>query len=354
MFCIYCGKEIPDGTVCECRKNPVSAPDTQAPAADAQAPADNGQAAASEAPYGEFTYNPNPAPDNNYNNVYNNNFNNFNNVPGQTAFNTPYSSVPLSERHAAIKKIMASPLALIAAILYSVGTVCSVFNGFNISIFSILTLVALWVTYSAAKKDAPLKASGFTIASGLTIAQIVLMSVAYASIAAVLVLFACMPGELAEAYPEAAKYIGQAFDITMPASIDLNSAIFIILLIVWTCMFIFIVFYYATLRSSIVSVRSELNNETPKHKINMFPLIILILSSVMSIANSVYTIINIDHYADMFNNLLNSSLASAGINYKINISFGIIGPIGSLCVAVSMIFIAVLFIRIRNNRENAW
>ena len=29
MFCIYCGKEIPDGTVCECRKNPVSVADTQ-------------------------------------------------------------------------------------------------------------------------------------------------------------------------------------------------------------------------------------------------------------------------------------------------------------------------------------
>ena len=291
MFCIYCGKEIPDGTVCECRKNPVSVPDTQkTPAADTQA-ADNGQAAASEAPYGNFTYNPNPAPDNNYNNVYNNNFNNFNNPSGQAAFNTTYSSVPLSERHVAIKKVMASPLALIAAILYSVGTACSVFNGFNISIFSILTLVALWVTYSAAKKDGPLKSSGFTIASGLTIPQIVLMSVAYVSIAAVLILFACIPGELAEAYPEAAKYIGQAFDITMPASIDLNSAIFIILLVVWTCMFIFIVFYYATLRSSIVSVRSELNNEAPKHRISMFPLIILILSSVMSIANSVYTII---------------------------------------------------------------
>ena len=175
MFCIYCGKEIPDGTVCECRKNPVYVPDTQkTPAADTQA-ADNGQAAASEAPYGNFTYNPNPAPDNNYNNVYNNNFNNFNNPSGQAAFNTTYSSVPLSERHVAIKKVMASPLALIAAILYSVGTACSVFNGFNISIFSILTLVALCVTYSAAKKDGPLKSSGFTIASGLTIAQICLL-----------------------------------------------------------------------------------------------------------------------------------------------------------------------------------
>lgn len=344
MFCIYCGKEIPDGTVCTCRSNPNTAADTQAPAAN------NGQAAASEAPYGEFTYN--PAPDNNYNNVYNNNYNNFNNASGP-AYASPYAQVQLSGRHAAIKKVMASPLALIAAILYSAGTACSLFSGLNISIFSILTLVAMWVTYAASRKEAPLKTTGFTIASGLTIAQIVLMSVAYVSVASVLVLFACIPGELTDVYPRVAKYIGQIFDITMPASIDLNSAIFIILLVVWTCMFIFIIFYYATLRSSIISVRSEINNEPPKHGINMFPLVILILSSVVSIANSVYTMIHIEHYTDLFNNLLNSSLASAGINYKINISFGIIGPIGSLCVAVSMIFIAVLFMRIRNSHKNA-
>lgn len=347
MFCIYCGKEIPDGTVCPCRT--AGTDNTAAPVARQPQADDTAAASTESAPYSEFSYT--GTPDNNYNNVYNNNYNSFNNMSGSPVYNN--TAANLNGRQLAIKAAFASPLLLIAAILYSAGAVCSLINNFSFSIFTILSLVALWTTYAGARKNTAPKSTGLTIASGLTITQIVLMSIAYISVAAVLILFACIPVELSDGYAEISKYINQNFSITMPATVTLSSAIFIILLVVWTCMFVFIVFYYATLRSSIVSIRSELNNETPKHGINMFPLVILILSSLSSIGSSIYTFTRLDRYNDIINEILNYSFSSSGINYKINYHFGPIGPIGSILTAVSMILIAVVFINLKSSLKKA-
>ena len=347
MFCIYCGKEIPDGTMCTCRTNPetaVSAVPADNPVESNAAPAEP-PVNPSPAPFQEFNYN-----NTNYNNGYNNNYYGtpYNGNMAQPEYNT--ATVQLSDRHNVIKSILGSPLALVTAILYSAGVLAMTLQNFSISVFPVLIIVALWITYSSAHKPyTPLKTSGLSIYSGILIAEIVFLGIGYVALTALLAIFAFIPTQLNEGYADMARYFDINFNLSMPASINLSTGIFIILMVVWTCVCAFSIFFYATLRTSLNSVRSEVNNQPKRHRIMLFPMIMLIVSGVISIAESIFLILTLEEQSEFINSLLEAMFEAyelSGISYTYKASF--IGPLGGILTSLAMILSAVLFIKLRS------
>ncbi len=353
MFCIYCGNEIPEGTVCPCRTQAASADTTAVNNArpDNTASYDS-PVSRDTAPFQEFGYN-----NGSYNNSYNNGYNNYNKAAynGNTSHAYYNEIVQLSPRHIAIKESLGSPLALITAILFSAGTLLTFFYNFYINIFSVLIIIAMWITYAGARRQhAPAKTGGLTIYSGILIAQIVLLSILYAIITVFLVISAFIPTQLNQLYADAVSYIYINYNLVVtPATINLSSAIFIILIVVWTCIFIFGIFYYATLRSSITSIRAEINNRPTRHKISVFPMVLLILSGVGSIAQNIFSLMTRNARSHLINSMFNSVFEAYEID---NISFtyhpGIMSYVGSILIAVSTIFSALIFLTLRSKLKN--
>lgn len=375
MFCIYCGKEIPDGTVCPCRKQAEASETkenlTSAPFGDfgyrgAEDGAENNNTQGSSMNNGLSSGMDNghnngfgSGMDNGYNNGFGSGMNNgYNNGFGSGMNNGYYNGMPqpsytnpamLSDRHMAVKKALGSPLALIAAVFYTAGVVLSVFQSFSLSIFSVLIIIGIWITYSSAHKPyAPAKTGGLTLFSGVLIAQIVFMILAYLSVAAILGICALFPEQLNSEYSYISRYLNINYNFDMPASINVTSGVFVILIVVWTCMAVFGIFYYATLRTSITSIRAEINGQPSNHKISVFPMVMLIINGIVSIAGGIITIMTLDEQSRIVNSILEKLFEEAEIQMEFTYHASVLGPAGVMLTAIAMIFSAFVFLGLRS------
>ncbi len=322
MYCLYCGKQIPDGGVCDCRAN-INQPQT--PQMNNNFPNQNAPYQNQSAPYQpDMNYQPNM---------------------GYTPYNN-YEQPPVSERAAAIKNLMGSANVLALAVIISLSLVLSIFGGIFgnsyslISVVSILTLIAAWLVFSAGHNRNATPTSGLTICSGLLIAYIVYISLAFVLMSAVIIILMVNAGSINEALTHLPKNIyNQLSDLDFT---NIAMPIFVILEVVIACTFIFALFYYIILRNNVVAIRSAAKDEPVVKKINLFPVILLFIGGASGILNAISSMaVGSAGFASV-----NDLLKDAGINYSLSVNY--FGLVSSLLTSVASILEGTILLKARN------
>ncbi len=372
MFCIYCGKEIPDGSECDCRKQ-ADAQATQLPGSpEPPSPEPPAQTGPAYGAYNDFNYyGGNQYAGGQYGNSqyaggqygssqYAGGQYSGNQYTGGQYGSSQYSgarpsyvdAVPqLSQQHKDIKKILRSPLTLITAILLSANIVLQLIDGFSFEILSILTVVGMWLIYaSALKADAPLKPAGLTIHSVVLMIQRVLLCILYALVTILLTILIFIPDELNSFIWEFQRYLS----INYNTDFVFTSTVFIILIAIWTCFFLFMLFYNITLRNNVACLKNTAQNMKARHKISAFPAVVFILQFVGSLGSAATYIYTADARNSFFQALVDTIIkeveesADMELNLSFNITSNYLYVVKMAVSAAVMLLSAIITIRLRS------
>ncbi|MCM1308137.1 MAG: hypothetical protein NC223_06025 [Butyrivibrio sp.] len=333
MFCIYCGKEIPEGTECDCRRqSPSNAPDASPSVPEAPAP----------------TYT--PTPDNAAYSGYG-----YYAAPRNTAFSNPYqeSGPQISSAHQAIKDVFRSPLMLITCILFSADFVLGLIDGFNI--LPILSTVGLWLVYAfSLKKDAPLKTVGFTFHSIVLIIQRVCLIMLYVIIAILLVFLAFVPNELNEFLNDIRLYMSINYNRDFDYTFSFTSVVFTILLIVWTCFFLFMLFYNIKMRNNVRFLSETAKSAETRRSYSVFPGVVLIIQFLCQAGSLGTYIMTAESRNSFLNSFFNSLLnyveeeADITLNYTFNFATGYMTIVRMAVSAATLLLAAIMVFMLRS------
>lgn len=285
MYCIYCGREIPDGQVCNCRN-------TQG---NYENPGDINGGLNYNPPYGEGAANSqnrfsDPEPSYYNGSVYNSN-------PGYAPDMSGGSACFES-----VRKVLKSPVTAIMAVLYTAGCIV----GQRLGIIQLLLIIAMWITFAAAhKKDGSVKTAGISIVSGTYVAMIVLQSVLFLVVSAAIAIMLFAPDLISESYAIFARFADLYLGIAMPESIELSTVVVITVIAVWVCMFIIQIVYLSMIRRSTHAVKSAIMKEQPAHNVSVFAAIMLIIGAIANMASSALLCIYIGDINGFVNAVLN-------------------------------------------------
>lgn len=333
MFCIYCGKEIPEGSECSCRKQ--SYPDSSAPASTT------------------FTQTPDT-------NAYNN-FSYYNS-PQYAGYSAPYqdSKPQISPKHQAIKDVFRSPLTLIACILFSADFVLGLLDGFSVEIVLIISTVGLWLVYAFSHKaDAPLNTAGLKIHSVVLIIQRIFLIMIYAVVSVMIIALAFIPDELNEFIREMQYYMSINYNWDFNYTFSFTSIVFSILFIVWTCYFLFMLFYNISLRNNVRFLTDTVKNEKPRRHFSAFPGVAMLLSFIYSAGSLVIYFITADARNHFMNSFLNSLMqqiedsADITFNYTFHMTTSYLTPAKIAVSAATMLFAAIIVFTLKSRINQA-
>lgn len=304
MFCVYCGRQIPEGGTCPCQ-----APSGQTP--------DNNISNAGEA-YNNFQYNPQP----NYQ---------------QPNYQRPQIEGPMLK----MKELFSGTAFLLVAIMISVIGGLSILSG-GFSVFTVLEIVAVWITYSSAKKaNQPIKTTGMTIGSGMIIAEIVFLCIGFAFILiGILLCTTILRAPINIFLSELTSRINLKVNM-----VDLGVAIWIILATVMICIFLFQLFYLISLRNSILCLRGYSMNKKPTQNVSLFPVVYLFITAITGfVSNVLFSAFNI---SGVINEFISSILEEANINYNYTFRLSYFAVISAYISALLPIFEAVFLLKAR-------
>ena len=338
-FCIYCGKQLPDGvTECDCQKQ---AANTQPDSAQAQ-----NTYTAPQQPYGNYNNaQPGPQPGPAYSQpgpqpgpVYSQPVNN---GPFYgTVDNTP------SRGQTAMKELFSSGMFLVLAIATSVSLILQIMGPHDMNILGLLGVFGMWMCYSSAKKNTPkMTPGGLTMGSGILITEIVLLCIGFGLILIISLIIGAIGNTFwAELISSLSSYANINSSVAVNIS-DLGTAIVIILITVLICSFLFSLFYLITLRNSITCMRSHVNRLKPAHGVSLFPIIILFLAAIGSIFNA----INMTNPTNIriINNFINDLISQTNLNLHYTYSVSIVTVISYVMTTIVYIIDAVFLIKAR-------
>lgn len=333
MFCIYCGKEIPDGSECDCRKQasadaPAFSPAPMSEPAQPSAPGVYNPSNSYSAPqYGPYA------------NAY---------QPGQE--NRPR----ISAKHQSIKEVLRSPLMIITCILFSADIVLGLINGFSMDILLILSAVGLWLVYaSSLKQDAPLKPVGFTFHSIVLIIQRVFLIILYAVLSIVIFALAFIPDQINDFIHEVNTFLSMNYNIDFMYDFSFTSIVFIILFVVCTCWFLFMLFYNITLRNNVRFLSDAVRNTETRRKFGVFPGVVFILHFISQAASAVTYIVTAGARNKFFDSFFNALLrelekaADTELDFTLKFTTNYLSPIRMAVSAAAMLFAAIITFRLR-------
>lgn len=323
MFCIYCGREVPEGQVCPCRmtqgnNGEAGSGNTGYGSPYGQGPVNNQGPAYYQGPsYGQ---NPGYGGNQGYYQGYNQN------TSGVSACYEP------------VKKILKSPIMAVMAVLYTVGCVI----GHNLGVFQILMIVAMWITFASALKKEPMKTSGMSIVSGVYVAWTVILSVSFLIMSVLIGILLANPKILSVPYEMFAEFADLYFNINMPGTIALSQAVTIIILAVWVCWFIIEIVYFNLLRRSAGALKSVMTQTQPVHNVSAFAAVLMILGAFVSLASTALTVV---HMSDL-NGFINAVLNRYDI--PVNFLFGVnyFWMAGGVLSCIARILGAVMLFRL--------
>ena len=296
MFCIYCGKQIPEGTECDCRKQVYSNAPVPSPSAPA-APASDTD------PYYNYNYYRNPQ------------------NPG---FANPYqdSKPRVSAEHQAIKDVFRSPLMLITCLLFSADFVLGLLDGFSMDIFLLLSAVGLWLVYAFSHRaEAPLKTVGLKFHSVILMIQRVFLISLYAIISILIISLAFIPDEFNEFMYDMKLYMSIYYNWNFDYNFSFTSIVFSILLAVWTCFFLFVLFYNIKMKNNVKLLSETAKGAETRRSFSVFPGVVLIMQFLCSAGSLVTYIMTAETRNRFLNSFLNSLMRQLEESYDIKINY---------------------------------
>ncbi len=304
MYCIYCGKEIPEGTTCSCRSGAPEQPVYSQPAYNAYS----------------------------------------NNVYQDGTVHTPVTEVIQTPVHTAVKKVMGSPIGLIIAILLSSQLVLEIAAGitgngiFTVNILLILAVIATWVSYAAGRNSQTTSTAGLTINSGLLITQIVFSSIAFVFLTFVIIFMVFFRSVLWDMLPSSTQYY---WDIYYNMS-DLPVFVFWIVEAVFVCAFLFALFYFISLRHNIKEMRYAVNGQKDVRGIGMFPIIIMFIMGGCTVLSNLST----------FNQRFNANLILSNLFNNFDINFNLFTTLSGLVGGAIYVMAGIYLLMARKAIKN--
>ena len=334
MFCIKCGKEIPDGSVCDCETqnanvnqlndyNPQNGYNVQ----NGYNPQNGYNVQNGYNPQNGYNVQNGYNPQNGYN--LQNGYNSQNGYYVQNGYNAPMYNQPvvqpygtpgayapqvLDNASAAIKNVCGSTLALLLAIIISINAAMSLVSFFitgtagdtdkSVQILSIvmsliafiptlLIVIGTWNIYASARaNELKMRTTGFTIIRGAVITYVVILSIAL-----VIINIAFLPVILSDDVSEIRKMLGSfyytaGFD-ELGSSIQ---AVFLVTLIILDLIFILIIVLYVKISGSLKYIRGFSYNIV-KGDISMYAVIMLFILGGFSVINIISMINESQIYA---------------------------------------------------------
>lgn len=333
MFCIYCGKDIPDGTECDCRR--------QAASDNLPNPTDP-ESISKRSAYSDFNYYTPQESQYGYGNA-----------------NRQFSSesARLPENQGVLKEVFGSPLMLVMSILFSLQVVLEIITSFNFDIFSILTAVGMWLIYASARKaDAPFKTGGLTIHSVVLMISRVFWIMLYVLIMILLTILSLIPSQLNAFLDELNTYMSINYDTT--TAIGFSTTVFIILMVVWTCVFVFVLFYNIKLRNSTIALKNNAQNIPSKHGVSIFPAIVFIIQAVGSVGSAISYVatasIRNEFLSALMNNLIEQleDMTDTQFNFSYSFATNYVYVIQYLVSAGAMVIAALITFKLRSKLNN--
>lgn len=333
MFCIYCGKEIPEGSECSCRKQPYQDNSVSANAPLTQTPDTN--------PYNNFNY-------------YG--------APQYSGPAMPYqdSRPQISKKHQAVKDVFRSPLTLITCVLFSADFVLGLLDGFSMDVILLLSTVGLWLIYAFSHKaEAPLKPAGLTFHSVILIIQRVFLIMLYAIVSVMIISLAFIPDELNEFIREMQYYMSINYNWDFNYTFSFTPIVFSILFIVWTCFFLFMLFYNISLRNNVRCLIDTTKSVETRRSFSTFPGVAMILKFLLSAGSAITYFFTADARSRFTNSFLNSLLrqiedsADIKFNYTFNLAANYITPARIAVSAAAMLLSAIIVFSLKAKMKQA-
>ena len=299
MYCIYCGKPIPDGGKCNC-KDPVP----------------------SYKP--EYPYSPTPmvAP-------Y---------TPPEYTYN--YQKPQLNDSFCDnLKVVFGSPLMLIFAILSCLAFVLDIIS-FNFNILLILTIIGAFLIYSNSRnKNAITSKTGYTL---LWIVNIV--NFATYCIVALSLFIPLIRTVLSGAMDEGVTYIVRLFNddfkhsivrLTPLANISICIIVFAIILLIFL--------YLLTLNSNLVYIRRRISSPEAKGTYRNFPNVMLIIHGVTGFFIGMIIINEQALISQVMYDILYSNMSTVYKILSVSLKFGI--PLTLMVMSIARILAGITLCR---------
>ena len=244
MYCIYCGKPIPDGGKCNC-KDPVTLHKSDYPYPPPPV----------TSPYTppEYTYN----------------------IPEPPAGNAFCDT---------LKTVAGSPMVLIFAILSGLAFVLDLIS-FNINIPVLLTMIGAFLIYSNSRqKNSITKKSGYTLFSIVTIANLATHCVISISIIIHLIR-TIATNTMDERITHIVRMITDDFEhSTIRLTALANVSICLIVFAVTVLVFL----YFLTLNLNLVYIRKGISSQNTKGSLHNFPNIIMIIHGILGFIVAIF------------------------------------------------------------------
>lgn len=334
MFCIYCGKQIPEGTECDCRKQVYSNTPVPSPSAPAAPTTDTGS-------YYNYNYYSNPQ------------------NPG---FANPYqdSKPRISAAHQAIKDVFRSPLMLITCILFSADFVLGLLDGFSIDILLLLSTVGLWLVYAfSLRAESPLKTVGLKFHSVILIIQRIFLIMLYAIISILIITLTFIPDELNEFMYDMKYYMAINYNWDFDYNFSFTSIVFTILLVVWTCFFLFVLFYNIKMNNNVKLLSETAKDVETRRRFSVFPGVVLIIQFLCSAGSLVTYIMTAETRNGFLNSFFNSLMrqleesSDIKINYTFNFTTNYLSITRMAVSAAALLFAAIIVFNLKAKLNQA-
>lgn len=314
MFCIYCGKPIPEGGKCNCKDPVITSKQVYM---SAQNPVTS--------PYAppEYTYN-NPT----------------------YTYNSPESSYNNSETRSSnefcntLRSVTGSAPVLVFAILSCVAFVLDLI-AFNINIPLLLTIIGAFLIYSNSRqRNSIIRKSGYTLFSIVTIANLATHCVL--SISVIIYLIRTIAtGMMDERITHIARIINGGFEhstirLTALANVSLCLIVFAFAILVFLYLF--------TLNCNFVYIRKMISSQNTKGCFRNFPNIIMIIHGVLGFIAAIIIFKEQVLITKLLYDFLSSEMLTLFKMLTTSLKFGLPGTL--IVLSVSRIFAGISLCRL--------
>lgn len=308
MFCIYCGKSLQEGEVCNCR---TTQSDMSAGLVTDSQP-DYNQPTYSQPTYSQPTY-------------------------SQPFYSQPVYAQPAKqtinqfehdEYTEAVASVIKPPVTVFFALLLTFAFAAKLIGALEFDLILLFGMIGAWSVHSHTHTySVRPKSGGFKVLSVAELITIILHCIIFAGVIALLIL-SIISGAINE--PVTALY--RIFNGNIAGySVSLTPLAIVSLYLIVGAVFGFNLFYHVSLRNNLLIIRKRLSQLTVYKRYSNFPNIIMILHGILEFALFVLLLLNKSTIMSYLNSEfglsheLSLSVISIGLNYGIPASLLFLG-----------------------------
>lgn len=302
MYCIYCGKPIPEGGKCNC-KDPVITPKQ------------------------EFTYSPNPV------------------ISPYTPPEYTYSSPKTPSGNAfcdTLRSVAGSAPVLIFAILSCLAFVFDLVS-FNINIPLLLTIIGAFLIYSNSRqKNSIIRKSGYTLFSIVTIVNLAAHCVISISIIIHLIR-TIATGMMDERITYIVRIINDDFN---HSTVRLTTLANVSICLITFAVVVLVFLYLFTLNCNLIYIKRNITSQNTKGSFHNFPNVMMIIHGILGLVAAIVIIKEQVLITTLLYDILSSKMITVFKMLTVSLKFGL--PTTLIVLSVARILAGIVLCRLNS------